>query len=213
MDVTGLPESLEPHSGNPAEIHATWRSSLLEHMLWVLSRGLIILFVVLVAYVGRIPFHHLIQRDVVLDMEQAEKEKILEQFTLISDLSVSAAKFDASFTDSASAVLQYAHLPGTSLRESAETKLRQSTAVLDRFRERFGTRQVRLPEDFEDDVIHLINDGSQGLRIQADMLREISQGGSTKLLVTFDAHKSLIALSAFNIRHSEQSFIARQRKP
>lgn len=202
-----LPEPLELHH---TDSHVTWQSRLLDHIFWVLSRSVLIVFIVVLALVGRIPFHHLLQRDVVLEREQIEKERMLERCKLVDDLSLYASKVEACFTDSVGAVLDYTRTPSPRSRDAAETKHRLCNSAIDRLREHWGNRQVKLDDNIEEYVNNLIHDAEQGLRVQADVL---GQQPEKMRPITFGAYKSLVDQSVDNINQYGRNCLAKTERP
>jgi hypothetical protein len=198
-----LPEALELHH---TDTHVTWRARLLDHAFWLLSRGLLIVFIVVLALVGRIPFHHLLQRDVVLEREQIEKERMLERCKLVDDLSLYASKVEACFTDSVDAVLDYVRTPSSPLRDTAEVKHRLCNSAIDKLREHWGNRQVKLDDDIEEYVNNLIHDAEQGLKVQADVLGHQPEKMKP---VTFGAYKCLVDRSVDNINQYGRNCLAK----
>ncbi len=212
--VEVLPEPLEPHTQHHSHESSGWRTRFAEHLMWVLSRSLLIMFILLVAYLGRIPFHRLVQRDVVLDMEQAEREKALDKFKLVSELSVASAKFEASFNESGNAVIDYEHDPTAARRLVAEERLRAATRALDRLRDRFANRQELLEDTAENDFIQLISDGEHGVDFQAEILRNSSLDSTRPHVATFEAHEALIGQAVRHVCQYEKNYIeARRRDP
>jgi len=204
-----LPEALEPHSAHFTDTHTSWKTRFADHVMWVFSRGLLIVFIVVLAFVIRVPFHRLIQRDVVLDMEEAEKEKMLEKFRLVSDLSVLASNLENCFSDSAASVSEYARTPTVELRDSAEAKMHRCNSDRDRLIERWGDRHVKLDDEVETYVNDLLREANEGLKLESELL-------SGRLLptlpITFEGYKLVIDHCVDNIAQYERNYVIKQRK-
>jgi hypothetical protein len=190
----------------------SWMSSTVDHALWLVSRLLLILFIVFVAYFARIPFHRLLERDVVIDMEEAEKAQMLEQYKEILSLSLSAGKFQSAFDDAVNAIVAYQGDPTPSQRSEAEKGIRMATTALDQFREEFGSRQAAIGLQFDESAHDLINVGDDGIREQQDILRQAPHPGVKRFTVMFQAHIDLLSRDLEAIHECEKNYVDSRRE-
>jgi hypothetical protein len=189
-----------------------WRDSLLEHVMWLLSRSLLILFIVGLAFAVRLPFQRLMGGEAVHEMEEAEKQRQLDEFKIVQQLSIAASKFQPAFADSARAVTEYERTRSGDSRNVAEVKLRRATVALDRFRDTFGNRNVELQDDLEGRLNLLIDDGESGLRAQNAVLSTPPSSRATKWIVTFDCNKTMIAKDVDSIANYERGYVLAKRE-
>jgi hypothetical protein len=206
MDL--VDEILDDHKGGGK---MDWHDHLIEHTMWFLSRTLLIAVIVGVSFLLGAPFRRLIGGEAVHEMEQMEKERQLEEFRLVQELSVSAAKFQPEFADSAKAVVEYQRAPSTESKNVAETKLHHATVALDRVRASFGNRKVQLHDDFETSINILIDDGEAGLRRQTGVLQDAARAPS-KRFVTFDCNKTIIQKDVQTVGNYEQAYVLAKRQ-
>jgi len=199
-----LPEPLDPHS---AETGGDWKSRAVEHSFWFLSRGLLIVFIVLIAFFAHVPFQKLLQRDAALEMEEAQKEKLLAKYKLIDQLSVGAVKFQAALETVFDALAQTASDTGGKKGDSVTTKLHRAEDGLNALRDLFEARQIPLDDEIQEATEHLINDGDDALsRCQAiaSEIRLTTHGQGR----TFKAEKEIVAIDIADINGYEHTYVS-----
>ena len=199
--MEGLPEPLEPHG---SEHYPDWKSRIADHGLWVLSRTLVVIIIVVVAYFARVPFQRLLVRDVVVEMEEKQKEKLLEEFNLVNDLAVGGSNFAPIAEDSARAVVEYERSRTPASKETAERSVHDAVSTLDILKRQFKERHALLDMQFEAEVHQLIEDGENGIRLET---RILSSDNANELPYTFDGLNALITMDVKNLDRYEQVYV------
>jgi len=157
-----------------------------------------------VAYFARVPFQRLLVRDVVVEIEEKQKEKLFEEFNLINDLAVGGSNFAPLVEDSAHAVAEYERSRTPSSKEAAERSVHDAVSALDALKGRFRDRHAHLDMQFEAAVLQLIEDGENGFRTEA---RILSSDKADELPYTFDGFNALIMMDVTNLNRCEQVYV------
>jgi hypothetical protein len=189
-----------------------WRESIVDQSIWLVSRSLLIVFIVWLAFSIRLPFQRLIGGEAIHEMEEAEKEKQLQEFRLVQQLSIAAAKFQPTFNDSANAIIRYQQTRTAESRNVAEAKLHQARVDLDRFHDSFGNRTILLKDDLETSITTLIDDAEAGLRVQNDLLQAVSSSKQFKSPLTFGCNKTMIEKDVEGIVNYEVTYVSAKRR-
>lgn len=170
----------------------SFMQSLVEHLLWVLSRALLVLLIVMVAYFLQTPVQKLLERDAFSEWEKSQKAEVQRRLDIVDTVTVASNKIDVSFADSIREIRAYLQSTGARDRGRAQTKIRATAASVEELRATFSARKALLSSSIESDILELAWVSDQGVRAMSDIVE--SKGSSS-----LDAYSILIHKYVSNI--------------
>jgi len=177
---------------------------MFEHLMWVISRGLLVCFVVALAFALKVPFERLIERDAFAEWERTHKSEISEQLDILENISRSAKSFEVQFVDTSRVVGEYRSLLDADNRSRAQQHLQVTDTAIKELRSVFANRKALLSKEVEGDIIDLLATGERGLKL----LHEVVDNPSMSNSVSFAAHLELTHRCVSSIVEYQKIYIA-----
>jgi len=175
----------------------------------VISRGTLIFLIVLVAFAVKLPFERLMERDALAEIEKREKAKLLREYDILEQITISSSKIEVLFSDSVRAMVAFSGSPSDILRRRAADKLDAANAELRRLEALFGQRDVSLSQEVENDITGVLSACDSGLRLEAATLAGSLNNATAAF---YEAHRSLLAMHVKNLLADKQAYLTEQRK-
>jgi hypothetical protein len=184
---------------------------LSDHLAWLISRSILILVLVLIAFVTRLPFHRLLLNEVVLELETKERDRLTEYYNELSTLREFSVRFRNAYTHSNGLTLEAEAMPQTDNIQGAEVALLRAQHSLDALEHRFLDRNVQFDEETDETFEDLLRDGRAGLKAQDELCSKLREAAARKEFRTLQANQDLVDGDVAGIDQLEREYVFHTR--